>query len=117
MNVSNTTASLTLTSAPGVDLQSPGITLRRPRQLAGLRLIKNRAQHVDRAVRPRLRRNQAFAYIKINSATPGYVATDLNNHSGPRTVEQGARIIVKLATLPTDGPSGGFFNEHGAVAW
>ena len=55
--------------------------------------------------------------IKVNSACPGYVATDLNQHQGPRTVEQGARIIVRLATLPADGPTGGFFDDAGPVAW
>jgi NAD(P)-dependent dehydrogenase (short-subunit alcohol dehydrogenase family) len=55
--------------------------------------------------------------IKINSADPGYVATDLNNHGGNRTVEQGAKIAVNLATLPSDGPTGGFFNEDGALPW
>jgi NAD(P)-dependent dehydrogenase (short-subunit alcohol dehydrogenase family) len=55
--------------------------------------------------------------IKINSACPGYVATDMNNHGGYRTVEQGAKIAVELATLPADGPTGGFFNEDGAIPW
>jgi len=64
-----------------------------------------------------------FAYelrdtpIKVNAADPGYVATDLNNQMGTRTVEQGARIAVKLATLPADGPTGGFFDEDGVVPW
>jgi hypothetical protein len=44
-----------------------------------------------------------------NAADPGYTATDLNGHSGPRTVEEGARIAVHLATLPSDGTTGGFF--------
>ena len=55
--------------------------------------------------------------IKVNSACPGYVATDLNNHQGHRTVEQGAREAVRLATLPADGPTGKFFDENGPVAW
>ena len=55
--------------------------------------------------------------IKVNSADPGWVATDLNNHRGTRTVEQGARIAVALATLPTDGATGGFFDEDGVVPW
>ena len=55
--------------------------------------------------------------IKVNSACPGYVATDLNNHQGPRTVEQGAREAVRLATLPADGPTGKFFDEDGPVPW
>ena len=52
-----------------------------------------------------------------NAADPGYTATDLNGHSGPRTVEEGARIAVHLATLPSDGPTGGFFNDDGKVPW
>jgi NAD(P)-dependent dehydrogenase (short-subunit alcohol dehydrogenase family) len=55
--------------------------------------------------------------IKVNSACPGFVATDLNGHRGPRTVQQGAEIIVRLATLPADGPSGGFFNDAGRIPW
>ncbi|MGZ3417449.1 MAG: SDR family oxidoreductase [Polyangiales bacterium] len=55
--------------------------------------------------------------IKVNSACPGYCATDLNRHTGPRTVQQGAEIIVRLATLPDDGPTGGFFDDAGSVPW
>lgn len=55
--------------------------------------------------------------LKINAANPGYVATDLNQHQGPRTVEQGATIAVRLATLPPDGPTGGFFDEDGLLPW
>ena len=55
--------------------------------------------------------------IKVNAADPGYTATDLNGHSGPRTVAQGAAIAVHLATLPADGPTGGYFDENGVVPW
>jgi NAD(P)-dependent dehydrogenase (short-subunit alcohol dehydrogenase family) len=55
--------------------------------------------------------------IKVNAADPGYVATDLNHHRGFRTVEQGAIAAVRLATLPADGPTGGYFNEDGPVPW
>ena len=55
--------------------------------------------------------------IKVNCVCPGYVATDMNNHQGPRTVEQGAQAPVRLATLPADGPTGGYFNEDGPVPW
>ncbi len=55
--------------------------------------------------------------IKVNAADPGYVATDLNAHRGPRTVEQGSRAAVRLATLPDDGPTAGYFNEDGRVPW
>jgi NAD(P)-dependent dehydrogenase (short-subunit alcohol dehydrogenase family) len=53
--------------------------------------------------------------IKINSVDPGYTATDLNQHQGTRTVEQGASVPVRLAMLPDDGPTGGFFDENGPV--
>jgi NAD(P)-dependent dehydrogenase (short-subunit alcohol dehydrogenase family) len=49
--------------------------------------------------------------IKVNAANPGYVATDLNNHQGYRSVEQGAAIAVHLATLGPMGPTAGFFND------
>ena len=55
--------------------------------------------------------------IKVNAADPGYVATDINEHRGPRTVEQGATAPVHLATLPDDGPTGGYFDENGIVPW
>ena len=55
--------------------------------------------------------------VKINSACPGWVKTDLGSDQAPRTVEEGARIIVELATLPEDGPNGGFFDENGSVPW
>ena len=48
---------------------------------------------------------------------PGYVATDMNQHQGYRSVEQGATAPVRLATLPPDGPTGGYFNSRKPVAW
>jgi NAD(P)-dependent dehydrogenase (short-subunit alcohol dehydrogenase family) len=55
--------------------------------------------------------------ILINAAAPGYCATDINNHSGPRTAAQGAVVVVRLATLGADGPTGGFFSEDGPIPW
>jgi NAD(P)-dependent dehydrogenase (short-subunit alcohol dehydrogenase family) len=46
--------------------------------------------------------------IKVNVAAPGYVATDLNGHAGMISPEQGARIPVRMATLPAEGPTGTF---------
>ncbi|HEY0464760.1 MAG TPA: SDR family oxidoreductase [Polyangiaceae bacterium] len=55
---------------------------------------------------------ELLAYgIKVNAANPGYVATDLNNHQGYRSVEQGATVAVHLATLGPMGPTAGFFND------
>jgi NAD(P)-dependent dehydrogenase (short-subunit alcohol dehydrogenase family) len=55
--------------------------------------------------------------LKINAADPGYVRTDMTRNDGSRTPEQGAAIAIRLATLPDDGPTGGFFDEHGPVPW
>ena len=55
--------------------------------------------------------------IKVNSADPGFTATDLNGHRGYQSVEEGAEIVVRLALLPGDGPTGGFFSRDGAYPW
>ncbi len=55
--------------------------------------------------------------IKVNAVTPGYVATDMNQNQGTRTVEQGAATPVRLALLPDAGPTGGFFSDEGVVPW
>jgi len=55
--------------------------------------------------------------IIVNAACPGYVATDFTGFNAPRTPEQGAAIAIRLATLPDDGPRGGFFDDEGVVAW
>lgn len=55
--------------------------------------------------------------IKVNSADPGFTATDLNQHRGHQTVQEGAAEAVRLAQLPDDGPSGGFFQTGGINPW
>jgi NAD(P)-dependent dehydrogenase (short-subunit alcohol dehydrogenase family) len=55
--------------------------------------------------------------IKVNAADPGYTATDLNGHSGPRTPTQAAKVALHLATLDSEGPTAGYFDEDGALAW
>jgi len=55
--------------------------------------------------------------IKVNSADPGFTATDLNGHRGYRTVEQGAAVIIQLATLPVDGATGSYFDDQGVLPW
>lgn len=55
--------------------------------------------------------------ILINAACPGFVATDLNGFRGARTPQQGAATAIRLATLPDDGPTGGFFEDDGVVPW
>ena len=62
-------------------------------------------------------RRLADTAVIVNAACPGYVATDFTGFAGSRTAEQGAAIAVRLATLPDDGPRGGFFDDEGAIAW
>jgi NAD(P)-dependent dehydrogenase (short-subunit alcohol dehydrogenase family) len=60
---------------------------------------------------------KAFPGIKINAVDPGYTATDLNGRTGTQTVEEGAEIVVRMAQLGPDGPTGGYFDASGPVAW
>jgi NAD(P)-dependent dehydrogenase (short-subunit alcohol dehydrogenase family) len=55
--------------------------------------------------------------IKVNSAHPGWVKTDLGGVGAPMAPADGARTGVTLATLPEDGPSGGFFHDGKPIAW
>jgi NAD(P)-dependent dehydrogenase (short-subunit alcohol dehydrogenase family) len=55
--------------------------------------------------------------IKVNVVCPGYTATDLNDHSGERSVVEAAREPVRLAMLPADGPSGAYSSDAGLVPW
>lgn len=55
--------------------------------------------------------------IKVNSMCPGWTQTDMGGEGAPNTPSQAAAVALRLATLPADGPTGGFFNEAGAMAW
>ena len=55
--------------------------------------------------------------IKVNSANPGFTATDLNGHRGYQTVEEGAMEALRLALLDENGPTGGVFNRNGVDPW
>jgi NAD(P)-dependent dehydrogenase (short-subunit alcohol dehydrogenase family) len=56
-------------------------------------------------------------WLRINAVDPGYTATDLNGHRGTQSVEQGAEIIVRMAQVRPDGPSGTFVDVHGTAPW
>jgi NAD(P)-dependent dehydrogenase (short-subunit alcohol dehydrogenase family) len=62
-------------------------------------------------------RRLAGTSVIVNACCPGYVATDFTGFNAPRTAEQGAAIAIRLATLPDDGPRGGFFDDEGVVPW
>jgi NAD(P)-dependent dehydrogenase (short-subunit alcohol dehydrogenase family) len=55
--------------------------------------------------------------IKVNSAHPGWVKTDLGGSAAPMSVVDGAKTEVELATLGEDGPTGGFFHDGKEIAW
>lgn len=69
------------------------------------------------AITVELAKELAETPIKVNAADPGFTDTDFNNHRGYRTVEQAATVIVHLATLGEDGPTGSFQDENGNVPW
>jgi len=105
VNVSSSLGSLALTSDPGSPLS----------QLPCLGYSSSKA--ALNAVTVQFANELRGTPVKVNAVCPGYVATDLNGHSGPRTPEQGARIAIEMATLPQDGPTGGYFNEDGRIPW
>jgi NAD(P)-dependent dehydrogenase (short-subunit alcohol dehydrogenase family) len=55
--------------------------------------------------------------ILVNSVCPGWVATDMGGPAAPRSVEEGAASVMWAATLPDDGPTGGFFRDGEPLPW
>jgi NAD(P)-dependent dehydrogenase (short-subunit alcohol dehydrogenase family) len=67
-----------------------------------------------------LAKELADTSIKVNAICPGSVQTDLapgNREQAPDTPEEGSRIVVEMATLENDGPSGSFVDRDGTVPW
>jgi NAD(P)-dependent dehydrogenase (short-subunit alcohol dehydrogenase family) len=61
---------------------------------------------------------KAFPRIKFNAVEPGFTATDLTPFSGAgQPVEKGAEVIVRMATIGVDGPTGTFQEGEGDLAW
>ncbi|PYF96828.1 Short-chain dehydrogenase [Georgenia satyanarayanai] len=98
VNMSSNMGSLTLQTGPQMAAYAPSKSM----------LNSVTAQYARRL---------ADTNIIVNAACPGYVATDFTGHSSTRTPEEGAAIAVRLATLPDDGPRGGFFDDAGSVPW
>ncbi|HWZ50023.1 MAG TPA: SDR family oxidoreductase [Granulicella sp.] len=55
--------------------------------------------------------------IKVNSAHPGWVKTDMGTDAAPMELVDGAKTSVWLATLPQSGPTGGYFHMQDALPW
>ena len=104
VNMSSSVGSLALQTTPGIDMgQVPAAYLASKTFLNALSI-----QYV---------KELGDTNILINSGCPGFTATDLNGFSGVRTPQQAAAIAIHLATLPDDGPTGGFFDDAGTVPW
>jgi NAD(P)-dependent dehydrogenase (short-subunit alcohol dehydrogenase family) len=55
--------------------------------------------------------------VLVNSASPGWVRTDMGGPAAPRSVSEGADTIVWLATLGPKGPTSSFFSDRNPIAW
>ncbi|MFF8975500.1 SDR family oxidoreductase [Streptomyces cellulosae] len=55
--------------------------------------------------------------FRVNAVEPGFTKTDLNGNTGTQSVEEGAEIIVRMATVGPDGPTGTFSDRSGPLPW
>ncbi len=104
VNMSSSVGSLTLQSTPGTEVGPISAAYATSKSLLNAVTIQYVKELGD-------------TEILINAACPGFTATDLNGFRGVRTPQQGAAIAIRLATLPDDGPTGGFFDDAGTVPW
>ena len=106
VNMSSSVGSLTRQAGPAAEQTTGPVAVAYPPSKTFLNAVT--LQYV---------RELSGTNILINVGCPGYVATDLNGFRGVRTPQQGAAIAIRLATLPDDGPTGGFFDDAGVVPW
>jgi NAD(P)-dependent dehydrogenase (short-subunit alcohol dehydrogenase family) len=103
VNVSSGLASMTRLTTPGTpSYDYPGVAY--PASKAAVNMIT-------------IQYAKAFPDMRINAVEPGYTATDLNGHMGTQTVEEGAEIIVSMAQVGPDGPTGSYVGRHGPLPW
>ncbi|MCF1182162.1 SDR family oxidoreductase [Marichromatium gracile] len=81
--------------------------------IPGYRISKTALNAVTRIFAAEL----AETGVKVNSVCPGWVRTEMGGPQAERSIEEGARGIVWAATLPDNGPSGGFFRDGNAIDW
>ena len=103
VNVSSGLASLTWLSSPDFGAYHyPGVAY--PTSKAALNMVT-------------VQFAKAFPAMRINAVEPGFTKTDLNHNRGVQSVEEGARVIVGLALVAPDGPTGGYFDANGPIPW
>lgn len=103
VNVSSGLASLTRISTPGSPAYAyPGVAY--PASKTAVNAIT--VQYA-----------KAFPHMRINAVEPGFTKTDLNGNTGVQSVEQGAEIIVRMAQLGQDGPTGAYVAADGVLPW
>jgi NAD(P)-dependent dehydrogenase (short-subunit alcohol dehydrogenase family) len=103
VNLSSGLASLARVTAPGTPTYAyPGVAY--PASKTAVNMIT--VQYA-----------KAFPNMRINAVEPGFTKTDLNGNTGVQTVEQGAEIIVRMAQVDPDGPTGGYFAAEGPLPW
>jgi NAD(P)-dependent dehydrogenase (short-subunit alcohol dehydrogenase family) len=106
VNVSSRLGSLSINADPNNTLATRNMLLAYSASKAALNMVTIHFANLLRS-----------AGIKVNSGNPGFTATDMNRHTGTKTVEQGAATPVRLALLPDDGPTGGAFSDEGPEPW
>jgi NAD(P)-dependent dehydrogenase (short-subunit alcohol dehydrogenase family) len=103
VNVSSGLASLSRAATPGEPGNAyPGVAY--PASKAAVNMIT-------------VKYAKAFPQMRINAVEPGFTKTDLNLNTGHQTVGEGAEIIVRMAQVAQDGPTGGCFDAGGALPW
>ena len=103
VNVTSSHASLTRAAR----LDGPGLTL----------LAYNSSKAALNAATLQYARELHDTPIKVNLADPMHCATDINGRTGTRTAADGAAIVIELALLGDDGPTGAFVNAEGTIPW
>lgn len=105
VNVSSGLGSLALATTPGTKY------IERPL------LSYNTAKSALNSVTVQFANELRATAIKINAVDPGFTNTDMTKRAGSRTAADAAAVVVRLATIGPDGPTGGFFDEAGPVLW